>query len=448
MVEHVNAFSAFAREGEINPVSVILKIEDKDGKVLEEYKDKKKTVLSSQVAREINSILTDNAARTFIFGAKNYLTLSDRPVAAKTGTTNDYKDAWTIGYTPSLVTGVWVGNNDSKEMSKGADGSVVAAPIWNDYMKQVLTGTPVEQFKAMDDVKTGKAIIDGETNIGRKIKINKETGLLATSSTPPDLIEEKVFGEPHCELYYINKEDPLGPVPSDPNSDPQFGLWEPRVIEWAKKNGLYSTSTANINITNPQNNPVFDITSPQNKQIITDENFSATINIVSIADNANVEYYINNNLLAKTTSYPFSLNKKLDFLNNGYHNLKVRVCDSFYNCSEKSIEFNLLLDNNYQNPTSLNLVSPTSGLTVNSTDFPIKISLNSPSPSKIARIELFYLTDQNEKRTIRTLENIAGKDISTAWDNPPGAGDYRVYAEFYDWSGNMKKTNKATVIVN
>ncbi|MFA7701911.1 MAG: PBP1A family penicillin-binding protein, partial [Patescibacteria group bacterium] len=238
MVEHVNAFSAFAREGEFNPVSVILKIEDKDGKVLEEYKQKQKTVLSSQVAREINSILSDNDARTFIFGAKNYLTLPDRPVAAKTGTTNNYKDAWTIGYTPSLVTGVWVGNNDSKEMNQGADGSVVAAPIWNDFMKQVLTGTPVEQFKSPDDTKTGKAIIDGNTNIGRVIKINKETGLLATSSTPPELIEEKTFSEPHAILYYVNKEDPLGPAPSDPTADPQFNLWESRIIEWAKKNGL------------------------------------------------------------------------------------------------------------------------------------------------------------------------------------------------------------------
>jgi len=447
MVEHVNAFSAFAREGELSPVSVILKIEDKDGKVLEEYKEKKKTVLSSQVAREVTSILSDNAARSFIFGAKNFLTLADRPVAAKTGTTNDYKDAWTIGYTPSLVTGVWVGNNDSKEMNKGADGSVVAAPIWNEYMSRVLTGTPVEQFRPMNDVKTGKAIIDGNTNIGRQIRINKETGLLATSSTPPELIEEKTFSEPHCILYYVNKEDPLGPVPTNPAADPQFNLWESRVIEWAKKNGFYSTST-NINITNPQNNPVFEITSPQDKEIITNDNFNSTINVISIADNANVEYYINNNLLYKTTSYPFNLNKKLDFLSNGYHNLKVRVCDSFYNCSEKSIEFNLLLSNNYQNPPSLNLVSPASGLAANGNDFPINISLNTPNPNKIARIELFYLDSNNKKHLIKLLDNINSKDISTQWTNTPGTGDYRLYAEFYDWSGNMKKTNKTTVIVN
>ncbi|PIT94541.1 hypothetical protein COT98_03050 [Candidatus Falkowbacteria bacterium CG10_big_fil_rev_8_21_14_0_10_39_9] len=447
MVEHVNAFSTFAREGEISPISVILKVEDKDGKVLEEYKDKKKTVLSSQVAREITSVLTDNAARTFIFGAKNYLTLADRPIAAKTGTTNDYKDAWTIGYTPSLVTGVWVGNNDSSEMSKGADGSVVAAPIWNEFMKRVLTGTPVEQFRPMDDAKTGKAIIDGDTNIGRKIKINKETGLLATSSTPPELIEEKTFSEPHCILYYVDKNDPLGPVPSNPVSDPQFNLWESRIIEWAKKNGLYSTST-NINITNPQNSPVFEITSPKDKEIITSDTLNASINIISIADNANIEYYINNNLLFKTTSYPFNLSKKLDFLNNGYHNLKVRVCDSFYNCSEKSLEFNLLLNNNYQNPPSLNLTSPSSGLATNHNDFPISVGFSSPNPNKIARIELYYLNSKNEKQLIRTIDNVDSQNIITTWDNPPSAGDYRLYAEFYDWSGNMKKTNKATVVIN
>lgn len=447
MLEHVNAYSAFAREGEVRPVSAILKIEDKDGKILEEYKDKKKTVLTSQVAREINSILTDNNARSYIFGAKNYLTLADRPVAAKTGTTNDYKDAWTIGYTPSLVTGVWVGNNDSKEMSKGADGSVVAAPIWNEYMNRVLAGTPVEGFNAMDDTKTGKGIIDGDSNIGRKIKINKETGLLATSSTPPELIEEKTFSEPHCILYYVNKEDPLGPVPSNPASDPQFNLWESRVLEWAKKNGL-EASPADSNVLNPQNNPVFEITSPQDKQVITDPNFSASINLISIADNANVEYFINNNLLYKTVSAPFTLNKTLDFLSNGYHNLKVRVCDSFYNCSEKSLEFNLLLPNNYQNPPSLNLVAPASGLSVSSTDFPVAIQLNSPNPSKLARIELFYLDDQDQKHAIRVLENIKDKEIKTNWDNPPGSGSYRIYAEFYDWSGNMKKSNKATVAIN
>ncbi|MCX6795992.1 MAG: transglycosylase domain-containing protein, partial [Candidatus Falkowbacteria bacterium] len=112
-IEHFNAFSAFAREGIIHPVTGLLKVEDSAGNVLEEYKDDAgKQVIDPKIAREINNILSDNSARAFIFGEKNYLTLDNRPVAAKTGTTNDYHDAWTIGYTPSIVTGVWVGNSD------------------------------------------------------------------------------------------------------------------------------------------------------------------------------------------------------------------------------------------------------------------------------------------------------------------------------------------------
>src|SRR5438552_2650466 len=80
--------------------------------------------------------VSDNNSRAFIFGAKNYLTLPDRPVATKTGTTNNFHDAWTMGYVPSLAAGVWVGNNDNSEMKNHADGSVVAAPIWQGFMKR------------------------------------------------------------------------------------------------------------------------------------------------------------------------------------------------------------------------------------------------------------------------------------------------------------------------
>ncbi|NCC68442.1 MAG: hypothetical protein EOM14_09680 [Clostridia bacterium] len=124
LLEHTNAYSAFARDGQISPIVSILKIEDKNGRLLEEYKPDSKKALDPQVARMVNSILSDNEARSYVFGEKNYLNLGDRPVGAKTGTTNDYHDAWTMGYTPSLVTGVWIGNSDNKGMKGAADGSV------------------------------------------------------------------------------------------------------------------------------------------------------------------------------------------------------------------------------------------------------------------------------------------------------------------------------------
>ncbi|HLC63980.1 MAG TPA: transglycosylase domain-containing protein, partial [Patescibacteria group bacterium] len=130
LLEHTNAYATFARDGKKMKYSSVLRLEDNLGKAMEEFNQPStQKVLEPEIARMVTDILADNEARTFIFGASNYLTLGDRPVAAKTGTTNDYHDAWTLGYTPQLAVGVWVGNSDNAEMKRGADGSMVAAPI-------------------------------------------------------------------------------------------------------------------------------------------------------------------------------------------------------------------------------------------------------------------------------------------------------------------------------
>ena len=87
------------------------------------------------------------------FGSlQRYFTFGDRPVASKTGTTQEYRDAWTVGYTPSVVTGVWVGNNDNNPMKGSAYGSMAAAPIWNKYMNEVLKDTDIEHFERPDGI--------------------------------------------------------------------------------------------------------------------------------------------------------------------------------------------------------------------------------------------------------------------------------------------------------
>ena len=246
LLEHTNAFSAFARDGQISPLNFILKVEDKDGNILEEYKDSNKKVLTSKTARSINSILSDKNARAYVFGTKNYLTLSDRQVAVKTGTTNDYHDAWTVGYTPSLVVGVWVGNTDNKAMKRGADGSVLAAPIWNEFMKTVLTGTPVETFKEPENTKTGKNIIDGVLPLLGKVSVDNRTGSPSSINTPIEFIEYKDVYDHHSILYYVDKNDPLNSDLSSASTDYQFNLWEDPVLKWAIKNNQVISSTTNI----------------------------------------------------------------------------------------------------------------------------------------------------------------------------------------------------------
>ena len=207
LLDIVSAFGVFSQEGVKRETIGILKVEDGNGRILEEYKDQGQKVLSEQVAREINDILSDNNARAPVFGLHSPLLLGDRPAAAKTGTSQDpndetkAKDAWVIGYTPSLVAGVWTGNNDNTPIEKGGAGVAAAGPIWHDFMAQALKDAPIETFNKPDPIITDKPILNGQRQI-------------------------------HEILYWLNKDDPQGAPPEKPDSDPQFKNWETALQNW------------------------------------------------------------------------------------------------------------------------------------------------------------------------------------------------------------------------
>ena len=448
LLEHVNAYSVFAREGEVSPITGILKIEDNNGKILEEFQERKKRVLDVNTSRMINNILSENSYRSFVFGEKNNLIVSGKTVAAKTGTTNNFRDAWTVGYTPSLVAGVWVGNNDNSEMNRGADGSVIAAPIWNEFMKKSLEGKNDEPFFPPEIKETGKDILDGKL-IGKTIKINTADGTLANNDTPAELIEEVFFPQHHSILYHIDKDDPLGKSPSHPEKDPQFILWEERILEWAKKQDSdYDPSLVDDaeNIYNPENIPVFEILNLANNQTISSNILSVKIDATAPRGIHKIEYYLNNNLIDKKISYPFDLEQDISFLSNGYYNLKILVCDDVLNCSEKSIEFNLLLsENNQKLPPNLNLIFPTSGISLNPIDFPLNIQMVTTNPEQIIKVELFLKDKNNSVKKIQTLEPVLSKAIEIEWTSIPENGTYKLYGELHDWNGSTKKSNEITV---
>ena len=138
LLDHVNAFGTFATGGVRHDKTAILKIEDSKGNILDQYQPKGTKVLDTDIAAQIDAILSDNKLRSPIFGSNSPLRYDNRPVAAKTGTTNEWRDAWTVGYTPSLVAGVWAGNNNNSPMAQGADGVFTAAPIWRSFMDKAL----------------------------------------------------------------------------------------------------------------------------------------------------------------------------------------------------------------------------------------------------------------------------------------------------------------------
>lgn len=148
LLDMVSAYGVFATEGLRIPPTPIIKIEDSKGNIIEENKKTPRRVLEPEVAKLISNILSDNEARAPMFGYNSPLYFPGYQVAVKTGTTSDYRDGWTIGYTPSIVVGVWAGNNDNSPTSQ-KPGVITAAPMWNKFMSKVLTKYPLEFFSPL-----------------------------------------------------------------------------------------------------------------------------------------------------------------------------------------------------------------------------------------------------------------------------------------------------------
>lgn len=200
----------------LDPV-MILRVEDRNGRLLYEYtQPQRREILTPQLAYLMNDILADRRARCGGFGCPNVLELSgNRPAAVKTGTTNEFRDGWAIGYTPQLVTGVWLGNTDSSPM-RNLPGSKGAAPVWHALMSWALQEEPVEIWQRPSGlIEMGVCHISGllptrlcpavselfitgtqptlYDNIYQEFAINRETGRLATLYTPPELVETQTF---------------------------------------------------------------------------------------------------------------------------------------------------------------------------------------------------------------------------------------------------------------
>lgn len=238
LLDETSAYGVFSQDGTRNPPALLLSVVSKSGDVLQEFAPKPQQILEPQVARLINSILSNNALRAPVFGEKNYLDLSPIESAAKTGTTQEFRDAWTVGYTKDIAVGVWVGNNDNSKMRDRADGSKVAAPIWNNFLKKVyeLRGPQSKTFAPPDPIKTIKPILNGALEGSLVIPIDTISRKRATSYTPKELIQEKIFYEPHSLLFFVQKDNPQADPPINPTSDPQFTLWEDGIKAWVLEN--------------------------------------------------------------------------------------------------------------------------------------------------------------------------------------------------------------------
>lgn len=321
LLDHTSAMGVFANMGVRHEHTPILKITDSNNKVLKEYKEAGREVLDPRAAYQIVDIMTDNSARAYVFGSQSPLILpGGRPVGAKTGTTQEWKDGWTLGYTPSLVAGVWTGNNKGELMRAGADGVLTAAPIWNQFMRGATENTPVEQFQEPEGIQ--RILVDSlsgklpteytpqtksevfssaflpkeQDDMHVAVEVNRLNGLLATDNTPSNLIETRV--------YTVFKSE----LPNNEN-------WEAPVQAWARAAGYEQPpTTPDDGEYDDEGNDVstrVSFISPTNNQQVG-QTFNVRVRVTGAEQPDSVELYLEGEYLGRRSNAPYNFNVTTD----------------------------------------------------------------------------------------------------------------------------------------
>ncbi len=224
-LDMTNAYGAFANNGLHFDEQSILKIEDSQGNIIEDNTQAAGVqALPPLVAQEIADVLSDPVARAPL-GENNLFDFPGHDVAVKTGTTNNYRDAWTIGFTPNIAVGAWAGNNDNTAMVRRVSGFIIG-PSWAEFMRYALTKFPAEPFARAETTPAPKPVLNGIW------QIPGQDGLI------------------HDILYWVNKTDPLGPGNSI--GDGQYKYWEYPVQAWVGQHGVPSPNDNGNASTTPE----------------------------------------------------------------------------------------------------------------------------------------------------------------------------------------------------
>lgn len=368
LIELAYAYGVLANRGiRQEPIS-ILKVIDTNGNTIYENKASSgKKVIGEDISFLISHILLDNNARKDVFGEKSYLTIPGQTVAVKTGTTDDKRDNWTVGYTTNAVVGVWVGNNDNSPMSpKLASGTTGAAPIWNRIFKEILKKRKSVEFNVPENIvsinidafaggipKDGKPTrseyyIKGTepeliSPIYKKLKVSK-----SDSNKLANPIE--VLTGSYDEKDYIVFEE-IDPTSND-------NRWQQGIVEWLKTQSdpMYHPPTELS--TKDENSVVVSIKRPQNEERVNSNEFTIRAEGKSSKNVNKLEVFIDGEL--RDTIGADNFEKTYNAL-NGFHKIKVKATDSEGRSGES--EINIAVNTDFATPTQI-IPTPTNIISI------------------------------------------------------------------------------------
>jgi len=376
LLDLASSYSAFANGGnKVEPV-VISKVTDKDGNILEEFKPVAgKQVLSSGEAFIISNILSDNEARKMTFGENSALKISGRQVAVKTGTTNDRRDNWTIGWSPQVIIGVWVGNNDNSAMGQLVSGISGAAPIWRRIITEYLKNKQVEEFSVPEgvvqlevDSVSGYKAHDGfsqrseyfikgteptgEDPIHPKLKLCRGQNKLATTvDVAKNNYEEK-------EFFIFKESDPF----ENENGE---NKWQKGIDIWLSKQ-TDERYYPPIQYCDNNDSIYIKFNEPADQSQINND-FTLRIETVSSNEVLKVEVYIDGSPEKTLTSYPYELAMNLP---DGKHTIKAVATDSAGNQASQETRFGVNVPWNWEPSPTPVPVTPTLVPTLSLTPIP------------------------------------------------------------------------------
>ncbi|MCB9808879.1 penicillin-binding protein [Candidatus Nomurabacteria bacterium] len=359
LVDMTSAYGVFANDGVRVPHTPILEVYNQEGEQIYQYRPAGERVIDEQAARTISDILADDDARAPLFGYSSALNFGGQyDVAGKTGTTNDKRDGWLIGYSPSIATGIWTGNNDNTPMTKG---STVAAPAWDEYMTYALTRVPNRRFIPPTPVDESglKPILRGVWQGNETLVVDTVSGKLATELTPPETRAEIIMPDAHNILHWVNPSNPRGPAPNPP-SDRQYNNWEAGVQSWLVTHPIdlgglgVDQLVVLLGALNTQEEgsglPYDDVHTPENQPIITSisitpsnpDRFDEITIIPSFTSTypmASFEYYLDDLYIGTSESAPFSfMPEQTEAYSSGRQNYTIKVVakDTVYSSTEAS----------------------------------------------------------------------------------------------------------------
>lgn len=375
LLELTSAFGVFATGGIRHDPIAILKVEDSKGKVIFEHKPSSgRRVLGEDVAYLVSDILSDNDARRDVFGTRSHLVIPGATVAVKTGTTDDKRDNWTVGYTKTMAVGTWVGNNDNSPMHPSlASGVTGAAPIWNRIMREALKGKPNEPFERPSSIvereidayggglpaqgnptrferyREGTQPI-GASAIYQFVKVSKKDSSKLANSV------EVARGEYDTFPYVVFTE-------TDPVSTDGSNRWQDAINAWVatQTDAKFHPPTETYSGTDQL---TVEIREPGDKAQVNGNAVRITVESASLKTVTNVQLFIDGILMKESSEKRIS---ETFSLSDGNHAIKARATDETGAVSER--EIHISVNTPYENPTPVPS-PPTGGPTAAPTPTP------------------------------------------------------------------------------